>query len=136
MDSGEAQESALQCIFDILCIHGLSHFEQKPTDKRKSSQSIPNSSISSNTKSKTLFSNLEDSDMEMDFDNDRTIINPDGNEVLCSDSDEHEEEEEEEGESFIGLFTDLLEKNLNSEMDSIKLITAQGIAKLFILGIP
>lgn len=132
-DAEEAQETALKCIFDILCFHGLSLFEEKP--KRKSSQNFSIKSISSeqNSKQRNSYRDLNDIEEELDDDNDKTIIEDD-NEILCSESEV--EEEEEDSENFITIFTDLLENNLNSESDSIKFITLQGIGKLFILGKP
>ena len=71
--------------------------------------------------------------MESDAEDiDKTMINDLDNEVLCSDS---ESEAEDESDCLVNYFTGVMENNLKSEFESIRLITAQGIAKLFVLGI-
>ncbi|CAG2166755.1 unnamed protein product [Oppiella nova] len=141
-DSDLPQETALKCIFDILCIHGLSCFDHKSRNKSmnksKSNTMLTddnendkeNQSINNNSRRSVANDGTED----MDEDNDRTIIDEsDAEDVLCSESEGQNSDDEDE-DSFLSLFIDLLEKHLNSELDAIKLITAQGIGKLFILG--
>ncbi|CAG2181370.1 unnamed protein product, partial [Oppiella nova] len=141
-DSDLPQETALKCIFDILCIHGLSCFDHKSRNKSmnksKSNTMLTddnendkeNQSIHNNSRRSVANDGTED----MDDDNDRTIVDEsDAEDVLCSESEGQNSDDEDE-DSFLSLFIDLLEKHLNSELDAIKLITAQGIGKLFILG--
>lgn len=116
------RETALQCIIDILCAHGFNSFEEK---KKKHNKSVSHN--------KTLIDKTQtDVDIESDIEDiEKTIINDD-NEVLCSDS---ESEPDDDPESLVTYFTGVMEENLKSENDSIKFITAQGIAKLFVLGV-
>ncbi|CAG2103145.1 unnamed protein product [Medioppia subpectinata] len=147
-DSDLPQETALKCLFDLLCVHGLSSFDYKSKnrsfnkskniiidDDENGSNDKENQSVHNNsTRRRSGATNDGTESMDEDEDNDRTIINETGLDVLCSDSEAGDQEDVDEEDTFINLFTELLEKHLNSEMDSIKLITSQGIGKLFILG--
>ncbi len=127
-DSDEAQENALKCIFDSLCFHGFSHFEQKTKIKRNNENK--QNERNDENKENSDHNNSQHSEDNRD-ENEITIID---DQLLESDFEDTVIEEEYE-ESFIDLFTDLLIKHLYSESDNIRLIVAKGIAKLFILGI-
>ncbi|XP_054157960.1 condensin complex subunit 3-like [Oppia nitens] len=141
LDSELPQETALKCIFDILCFYGLSCFEEKSKSKNLN-KSRNNTTVckDDNKENNSIHNNSNsvdnsDDEEEDDNDNDRTVIVHNETNVLCSDSeDQNSDDEEQDEDKFINLFTDLLERNLVSELDSIRLITGQGIAKLFLLG--
>jgi hypothetical protein len=124
LDSDEAQENALKSIFDFLCVHGLSYFEQKTKVMQNNESRVNKSHLNDEENKENCSQNSKHIEDEEEDEN--TIIN---NELFESD-----EEEEDAEESFMDLFTELLVKHLDSESDNIRLIVAKGMAKLFILG--